>query len=289
MEAGLGIGGLAVGQDEVASSSFDLFSPIEIENSVEKSSKLTVRPIANTSSGGPFKFVFPSDPEKWTDCESIRLTGKVSLHHKDESGLMQNFKTNMNEISTVNNFFQSLFRSITCSVNGVEISDPSGTWYPYKSYLETLLSYSKATKNGRLLSNCYYEDTAGHFDSVGSVDQTGKTLTESTNNGYKLRKDFFTNSKKRFFNIPLHIDICTLRKYLPPHIKLEIEFHRTPDYFSLLSPYDRDKCQINIQDLALSVVRYTPSKPISNYYKNQLTKFKKQILPIDRSLIKTYT
>ena len=46
MEAGLGIGGLAVGKDEVASSAFDLFSPIEIEHSIEKSSKLTVRPIA---------------------------------------------------------------------------------------------------------------------------------------------------------------------------------------------------------------------------------------------------
>ena len=42
MEAGLGIGGLAVGKDEVASSAFDLFSPIEIEHSIEKSSKLTV-------------------------------------------------------------------------------------------------------------------------------------------------------------------------------------------------------------------------------------------------------
>ena len=42
MEAGLGIGGLAVGKDEVASPAFDLFSPIEIEHSIEKSSKLTV-------------------------------------------------------------------------------------------------------------------------------------------------------------------------------------------------------------------------------------------------------
>ena len=48
MEAGLGIGGLAVGKNEVASSAFDLFSPIEIEHSIEKSSKLIVRPIANS-------------------------------------------------------------------------------------------------------------------------------------------------------------------------------------------------------------------------------------------------
>ena len=34
MEAGLGIGGLAIGKDEVATSAFDLFSPIEIEHSI---------------------------------------------------------------------------------------------------------------------------------------------------------------------------------------------------------------------------------------------------------------
>lgn len=289
MEAGLGIGGLAIGKDEVATSAFDLFSPIEIEHSIEKSSKIIVRPIANTTSRGPFKFVFPADPEKWTDCESLRLSGKVSLHYKDDNGMIQNFKANLNEISTVNNFFQSLFSSITCTLNGVEISDPSGNWYPYKSYLETLLSYSKATKNGRLLSNCYFEDTSRHYDSIGTADAAGKTLAQSNNDGYKHRKDFFANSKKRFFNIPLHIDICTLRKYLPPNIKLEIEFHRSADYFSLLSPYAQDKCSISLEDLALTVIKYTPTAPIKNYYKNQLVKFKKQILPIDRSLIRTYT
>ena len=203
--------------------------------------------------------------------------------------MVQNFKANLDEISTVNNFFQSLFSSITCTLNGVEISDPSGNWYPYKSYLETLLSFSKATKNGRLLSNCYFEDTPRQYDSIGTVDAAGKTLTQSINDGYKLRKDYFLNSKKRFFNIPLHIDITTLRKYLPPNIKLEIEFHRSPDYFSLLSPYDQDKCSISIEDLTLSVIKYSPTTPIRNYYKNQLSKFKKQILPIDRSLIRTYT
>ena len=289
MDAGIGIGGLSIGKDEVATSAFDLFSPIEIEHSIEKANKIVVRPIATTNSRGPFKFVFPADPEKWTDCESIRLSGKVSLHDKNNNGQIEDFKVNMNEISTVNNFFQSLFSSITCSINGVEISDPSGNWYPYKSYLETLLSYSKPTKDGRLSSNCYFEDTPTQFDSIGIVDGMGKTIATTDNEGYKQRKAFFENSKKRCFNIPLHIDICTLRKYLPPNIKLEIEFHRSPDYFSLLSPYGADNCAISIEDLTLSVTKYTPTTPIRQNYKNQLAKMKKQVLPIDRSLIKTYT
>ena len=289
MDGGLGIGGLSISKDEVASSSFDLFSPIEIENSIDKANRIIVRPIANTNSRGPFKFVFPADPEKWIDCESIRLSGKVNLCYHDNMGRKGAFRDNLNEVSTVNNFFQSLFSSVICTINGVELTDPSGNWYPYKSYLETLLSYSKSTKDGRLMSNCYFSDTPSEFDSIGTVDPDGKTVTPSKNKGYTLRKDFFKNSKTRYFNITLHTDICTLRKYLPPNVKLEFEFHRAPDSFSLLSPYNQEHCSINIEDLALSVTKYTPSKQISSYYRNQLMKTKKQVLPIDRSLIKTYT
>lgn len=288
MDSGLGIGGLSLSKDEVASSSFDLFSGIEIENSIHKAHKLLVRPNASTNSKGPFKFTFPADPEKWTDCETIRLTGKVTIK-KQIAGALSNFTVTGNEISTVNNFFQSLFSSVTCVLNGVEITDPSANWYPYKAYLETLLSYSKSTKEGRYQSHCYYEDTAESFDKIGEIDSNGLTTTESTNDGYKLRKDFFINSKTRYFNIPLHVDLCTLRKYLPPNTKLELEFQRSPDAFSLLSPYNVSDCEIVIEDIAASLTRYTPSPQIKSFYNNKLSSLKRQILPIDRTLIKTYT
>ena len=288
MDSGLGVGGLSISKDEVATSAFDLFSRIEIENSIQKASKIVVRPIASTSSKGPFKFVFPPDPEKWTDCETIRLTGKVTLKKK-AGGVLSNFSNNHNEISTVNNFFQSLFSSIDCVINGVEITDPSGNWYPYKAYLETLLSYSKSTKEGRYQSHCFFEDTANVYDSIGEVNGGKQTTKESDNDGYKLRKDFFLNSKTKFFNIPLHVDLCTLRKYLPPNTKLELEFHRSPDAFSLLSPFSVDNCEILIEDIALSLTRYTPSPQINAFYSSKLSTLKSQLLPIDRTLIKTYT
>lgn len=177
MDSGLGIGGLSLSQDEVASSAFDLFSSIEIENSIKAATKLTARPIATSTSRGPFNFCFPADPEKWTDCESLRLSGKVTLKRKDGS----DFDSDTKQISVVNNFYQSLFSSVVCTLNGVEITDPGGNWYSYKSYLETLLSYSKPTKEGRLTSNGWLQDKSDNFDSIGSVDAGNKTITESLN------------------------------------------------------------------------------------------------------------
>ena len=190
MDSGLGIGGLSISKDEVSSSAFNIFSPIEIENSILRGNKLITRPIASTNSRGPFKFVLPSDPEKWTDCESFRLCGKVKIQDL-LNGTLTDFKDDKNEISTVNNFFQSLFSSVSCTLNGVEITDPSGNWYPYKAYLETLLSYSKSTKEGRFISQCYYQDQNGQYDDLGIVNPQGKTTTISKNNGYIQRKNFF--------------------------------------------------------------------------------------------------
>ena len=285
-EAGIGIGGYSLGKDEVNSSAFNVFAPIELENSIKKANKITTRPIASTTSRGPFKFVIPADPDKWTDCESIRLSGKVKIQ-KNVGGTLSDFTQNDTEVSTVNNFYQSLFSSVECSINGVEITDPTGNWYPYKSYLETLLSYSKSTKDGRLQSTCFFSDDESDFDSIGEIDQNGVTTLQSNNNGYRIRKTFFEKSQERYFNIPIHSDLCTLRKYLPPNTKLEFEFHRSTDAFSLLTP--NTNCSIIIEDVALSLTRYTPSNEIKKFHSDKLSSLKRQILPIDRSMIKTYT
>lgn len=289
MDSGLGIGGLSLSKDEIASSSFDVFSPIEIENSIDSAVKIITRPISSATSSGPFKFVFPADSVKWTDCETIRLCGRVKLVKNNGNGTLTDYAAEVTEASVVNNFFQSLFSSISCTINGVEMTDPSGNWYPYKAYLETLLSYSKSTKEGRLVSNAYFQDTPTKFDNYPILDGNSKTTTPSSNEGFKKRSEFFKLSKMRYFNIPLHIDLCTLRKYLPPNTKLEIEFQRTKDNFSLLSPYPNDDIQIVIEDLSLSLSRFTPSIAIKKWYGDKLGRLKKQILPIDRSLIKTYT
>ena len=286
MDSGIGIGGLAISQDEVASSAFDLFDPIEIENSITKASKVVTRPISSSNSRGPFKFLFPADPEKWTDCESLRLSGRVKIR-RYEAGALKDFDNSVKEVSTVNNFYQSLFSSVICTVNGVDITDPSGNWYPYKSYLETIFSYSKSTKEGRLQSQCFFTDDVNQFDSIGEINAQGQTTKQSENSGYKKRKEFFKNSEERYFNIPIHSDLCTLRKYLPPNTKLEFEFHRSSDAFSLLTP--NADCNIIIEDIALSLSRYTLSNQIKKFHNDKLSSVKKQVLPIDRSLIKTYT
>ena len=280
MDAGIGIGGLSTGKDEVASSYFDLFTPAEVENSIHKAYQHTYRPISSTSSAGPFTFEIPADPEKFTDAESLRLHGAMRIRKIDANGSKVNLSSSEN-VSTVNNIFDSLWSSINTKLNGTDISDPSSKWYAYKAYLENHLSYSNSSKDTILPSKGYVKDTKDNFDTLAD------TTKVSANIGYETRRAMFAESKWVYFCNNLHIDICTLRRYIPPNVKITMEFQRNNDQFCLLSP--NSNYIIEIKDLKIKLRQYEASAHIQKYFNSTLSSGKNPILPIDRSLLKTYT
>lgn len=286
-EAGIGIGGLGTSKNDVSNSAFDLFSPIEIDTSITDSVEVHIRPITASNSSGPYEFVLPADPYFWTGAETFRLTGKVRLR-KVVSGTTTNLGGS-EDVSVINNFYHSLFRSVAIRLNSVDLNDPSQKWYPYKSYLETLLSYSQQTKSNRLKANCFAKDTAGAFDVLPTVDGSSAVTAETTNDGYKQRRSKFVASRWSYFAIPLHTDLTTLRRHIPPNIKIELNLERTSDAFLLMNPKAATTIKIVIDELVLHVRRFKPQKKIQNYFDAKLAKIGKCFLPIDRSLIKTYT
>ena len=79
-----GIGGLQISQDEVGISAFDLFAPVEIDNSIQKTTLLSIRPISASTDtgGGPYDFVVVADPEKWTGISFFLLSNfNVNLNN----------------------------------------------------------------------------------------------------------------------------------------------------------------------------------------------------------------
>ena len=63
---------------------------------------------------------------------------------------------------------------------------------------------------------------------------------------------------------------------------------RTPDKFVLLTGGSVDDYKIELADLRLTIERYHPSEAVSQFYKSNVAAGRKAILPIDRSVIKTY-
>ena len=220
MDSGIGVGGLNLTKDEVVSSPFNVFAPIEIETSVTKRITQTFHPASASTSMGPFHITAPADVEKWTDPQSIRLHGRMRL-----SKLTGNVKSNLDnndEMGVVDNIFHSLWGAIRVKLNGTEITDPTAKWYAYKSLIETKLSYSHDTKQLLLSNQGYSQDTANHFEDYGTPASGGDAAIPSQNVGWLTRKEWFANSKWVYFNITLHHDIATLRNYIPPYQKIEV-------------------------------------------------------------------
>ena len=66
------------------------------------------------------------------------------------------------KVAPVNFFLHSLYGQLDIDLNGKTISDESST-YPYRAYLETLLSYREEAMSTHLTSP-FYKDTACKMD-----------------------------------------------------------------------------------------------------------------------------
>ena len=80
-----------------------------------------------------------------------------------------------------------------------------------------------------------------------------------------------------------------MRKHIPPGVKIEIDFERNPDSFCLLSDKPVANFKIELGDLRLTVNRIAAGDSILKYYHASLQNKLQPRLPIDRSMLKTYT
>ena len=283
----IGLGGFSFGKDEIASSGFDHFQPQEIENGVEGYIIKEFLPVTSTSSAGPFSFMIPADVHHFTCLESLRIKGRMRIRKQKADGTLENLPDNA-PVTTVNNVFDSLFRSFTVKLNGTSIKDPGLNAYSYKSYLEKHLSFSTPVKQTILPSRGYFMDTHDKLDSLPSLDNN--TLTESTNTGAKKRRELFEKSKWVGFNIYPHGDVATMKKWIPPNVKIELTFERNPDEFTLLYN-DNSTYKIELEDSSFKVrcKAFKASPQVEAWYNAKLRTGAHPYIPIDRSIVKTYT
>ena len=136
-----GVGGMALDINEISSRSFNIFSDHNVDTSFKSGYFMTYYPIGNVDSSGPFEFIVPRDPRNWTDMQKTRLEGRIRVVRSDGNDLDED-----DNISVCNLFYQSLFENVLFELENIKLDDPSPRTYPYKAYIETLLSYSKAVK-----------------------------------------------------------------------------------------------------------------------------------------------
>ena len=113
------------------------------------------------------------------------------------------------EVGPVNLWMHSLFSDVSVSLNGKLVSPPT-RMYPYRAYIETLLSYGPVAKESQLTGLMWYKDTPGQQD---------KRPTDSKR--FTSRKELTVLSKSVQMTGKLHLDLFCQDIYLLNHVGSE--------------------------------------------------------------------
>ena len=186
------------GEVEFVSSEFDIFVQPPIQSSILGTDVVHIKPIASVDQNN-LEFLVPGDNETYIDRE-IKLYVRGKLIGADGKDLDASDFT-----AGTNNFLNSLFSQCSISLNGVNIT-PASELYPYRSYLETFLTYGSDASNSHLTNAYWYLDE-------GDVLAGDPTSDIFKNEGHAKRWNLQKQSKVTEFTVVYTQTSATSRNF----------------------------------------------------------------------------
>ena len=177
---------------------------------------------------GPYEFTVSGAGDDYIDLANTYPFVEAQIMDDDDTALDGGA-----DVGSVNLWMHSLFSDVSVSLNENLVSPPTSL-YPYRAYIEILLSYGPSAKESQLTGVMWYKDTPGHQD---------KRTTD--NKGFTSRKALTAQSK----SVQMMGNYTWI--YLLNHVDLKIKLRRSRDVFALM--VDADNYEIIIKDLALFV------------------------------------
>ena len=144
------------------------------------------------------------------------------------------------KVAPVNNWLHSLFSQVDVYINDTLVT-PSSNTYPFRAYVETLLSYGAEAKKTQLTSQLWYKDTAGHMDA---------TLENGGNEGLAERRKYIAESRVVVMMGRLHVDLFLQDRFLNG-VSVKIRLVRSKDTFSLMADDVNPDFNVQIVDAIL--------------------------------------
>jgi hypothetical protein len=142
----------------------ELFKVPATNVTLEDSKWMEYYPISSTlnSDTAPIEFEIKGQGDKYLDLSQSYL--QVVCKFTKGEGI--NLPGGNSTSTPVNNILHSLFSEIDVSLNG-KVVTPGTDTYPYKAYLEKILSYSPDTLKTQMKAcTLWGKDTAGHLNEL---------------------------------------------------------------------------------------------------------------------------
>ena len=260
---------------ECTKSELDLFTVPPTQTSIESGSYVEYNPISSISDGVPIEFVISGSGQDYLDLANTQLYVRAEIVQGNGAAI-----DNTHHVGPVNLTLHSLFSEVDLKLNDTLISSTNNT-YPYRAYIETLLSYGPAAKKSQLTAALYYKDEAEKMDDDNPLGATA-------NSGLKKRYSFFNNGGVVDMVGCLHSDMFFQEKYLPSDIGLRLRLVRSKNAFCLMSDVAQATFKIKLHDVKLLVrkVKLSPSVFVAHAKALEIGNAK---YPIKRVITKTFT
>ena len=294
--------------------SLELFQVPPTNIALEDSKWIEYYPVSSTLSSdtAPIEFEIKGQGDEYVDLSQtyVQLLCKFT---KDNGTNL----TGDHSVSTpVNNIVHSLFSEIDLSLNGKVITPGTAT-YPYKAYLEKLLSYEPNTLNTQMKAcTLWQKDTPSYMDNVGLADRVftqvkfpvtakvggGKDETEviidepvgeaelppgSQNEGLRKRHGWVAGSHKIVLLDRLHLDLFQQEKFIPNGVDIRLRFNRTKSNFYMMTAANSSG-KVQILSMLMWVRKVRPTPTVLNTI-NQRLSTEKAKYPLRRVEVKTFT
>ena len=193
---------------ESVTSQLDLFSVPVSQTSLEDGVFTEYRPISVLTSEGPIEFCIAPETSNYIDFANTFLYVKTSLTTDVGANLADG-----EEIAPECNFLHTLWSQCDLFLNGTLMTQ-SNKNFPYRAYIESLLSFGREAKDSQLSSVLWYQNTAGHFDERADANLV-----------YLKRKQLAANSNQIEMMGRLHLDLAFRNRYLLNGVEIRIRFN----------------------------------------------------------------
>ena len=140
----------------------DIFKAVEVETSVLSGQEIELSPVAPVLADNPIEFVISAEAlDRYIIPNSIRFRGAYKI--TTDAGAIIEATEN---VAAINNAPHSFFKAVNYSINGTQLNDQSTSTYPYRAYLEHLLSFSLHAKHTHLRTSGWKEDKFPFINSI---------------------------------------------------------------------------------------------------------------------------
>ena len=221
---------------EGVNSELDLFAVPPTQTSIEDGRWVEHQPLTSLESGGPIEFVIPGTGDAYLDLANTYLLIRAKVVRGVGTDLAAD-----TPVAPVNNWLHSLFSHVDGYLNDT-IATPSSNTYPFRAYVDTVLSYGDEAKNTQLTSQLWYKDTTGHMDA---------TNVDGGNTGLNERRRYIAESRIVEMMGRLHVDLFLQDRFLLNGVSVKTRLVRSKDAFSLMAGGQNPDYKVQIVDAVL--------------------------------------